>query len=650
MSETPLIPRKLLYGNPDKAQAKISPDGRHISYLAPVDNVLNVWVAPSNDPANAKPITTDSGRGIRMYGWAENSSHILYIQDIGGDEDWHVYSTNLETGDTLDLTPFEKVAAQMNHSSTDFPDELIIGINNRVPELHDLYRINVVTGESSFLYENPGLAGFVLDDAFNVRLAVQPRPDGGMNLLKQNEGEWALLFEISHEDVMNSDPLGLDKSGENLYLKSGVGRNTAALLKLNLASGESSVIAENELADAGGVMIHPTDKTVQGVSFNYERNEWTLFDDAVSADINHLATIANGEINIASRTDADDVWIVAFTMSDGPVRYYLYTRADKSATFLFTNRTELEGQPLAPMQSTVIAARDGLNMVSYFTLPLDSVGDDPTRPTAPLPLVLYVHGGPWARDVWGFHPIHQHLANRGYAVLSVNFRGSTGFGKAHTNAGMKQWGRKMHDDLIDACEWAIEAGIAQRDAIAIMGGSYGGYAALAGVTMTPDYFACGVDIVGPSNLNTLLSSIPAYWKPMFEQMALQVGDPRTEDGAQLLKERSPLTYADNIRRPLLIGQGANDPRVKQAESDQIVEAMQANKIPVTYALYPDEGHGFARPANNLSFFGVTEAFLASVLEGRYEPLGDDLAGSSITVPVGIEGVLGLAEAMAARDD
>jgi dipeptidyl aminopeptidase/acylaminoacyl peptidase len=294
------------------------------------------------------------------------------------------------------------------------------------------------------------------------------------------------------------------------------------------------------------------------------------------------------------------------------------------------------------MRPVVIPARDGLKLVSYLTLPPEV---DEDRPPRPLPMVLDVHGGPWARDEWGFNAVHQWLANRGYAVLSVNFRGSTGFGKEFTNAGNREWAGKMHDDLLDAVDWAVEQKIADRGRVAILGGSYGGYATLVGLTFSPDVFACGVDIVGPSNILTLLSTIPPYWQPMVQMFKDRVGDFTTHEGKTFLEERSPLSRVDRIARPLLIGQGANDPRVKQAESDQIVRLMRQKEIPVTYVLYPDEGHGFARPENRLSFNAVVEAFLAQHLGGRYEPVGDDFAGSSISVPTGADGVPGLSEAL-----
>jgi dipeptidyl aminopeptidase/acylaminoacyl peptidase len=342
---------------------------------------------------------------------------------------------------------------------------------------------------------------------------------------------------------------------------------------------------------------------------------------------------------------------VAYTSDSGPVKYYLYDRTPEGgkpgkATFLFTNRKALEGVTLAKMHPVVIRSRDNLSLVSYLTLPVETDANGDARPdSGALPLILNVHGGPWARDNWGLDPEVQFLANRGYAVLQVNFRGSTGFGKEFVNAGDREWAGKMHDDLLDAVAWAVQEKIADPKKVAIMGGSYGGYATLVGLTFTPEVFACGVDIVGPSNINTLLSTIPAYWGPVIGIFRKRVGDNTTDEGRKFLDERSPLSRVDRIARPLLIGQGANDPRVKQAESDQIVAAMKAKSIPVTYVLFPDEGHGFARPVNRLAFYAVTEAFLSEHLGGRVEPFGPSLQNSTAEVPVGAEFVRGLKEAV-----
>ncbi len=349
-----------------------------------------------------------------------------------------------------------------------------------------------------------------------------------------------------------------------------------------------------------------------------------------------------------SRTLNDEYWVVLYEVDDGPARFYLYERGQRAARFLFTNRADLETQPLVKMRSAVIKSRDGLNLVAYYSLPAGSDSNGDGLPDRPMPAVLIPHGGPWGRDYWGYNAWHQWLANRGYAVLNVNFRSSTGFGKTFTNAGDLEWGGKIMADQQDAVAWAIAQGIADPQRVAVMGGSFGGYSTLAGLTFTPEVFACGVDLVGPSNLVTLLESMPPYWKPMLELFTTRVGDHRTEEGRALLTKHSPLTYADRICRPLLIGQGANDPRVKQAESDQIVAAMQAKGIPVTYALYPDEGHGFARPENNLSFNAVAEAFLAKCLGGRCEPVGGDFEGSSLSVLAGAGEVPGLAEVLEKR--
>lgn len=656
LNEVPMISRNVLFGNPQRAAVRLSNDGEWLSFLAPVDGVLNIWVAPRTNPSAAEPITFDKGRGIRSYFWAYDNTHILYIQDKDGDENWRVYAVAVATKEVRDLTPMEGVRAEIEAVSPDFPNEILIGLNDRNPQFHDIYRLDLRTGEKELVLENNEFAGFVTDDQYAIRFASKYNPDGSYSYFLPKGDEWEEYLQVPEEDTFNTFLGGFDKSGQTAYLFDSRGRNTNALTMLNLATGEQKEIASDPRADVGGLMVHPTEKNVQAVSFTYDRRRFIILDDSIRADIEALEKVARGELQIADRTLADDFWIAAYVRDNGPLEYYLWDRTKQQATYLFSNRPELEGLPLQPMYSTIITARDGLKLVSYLTLPPGAVTPGRTLSSEseipalaqPVPMVLLVHGGPWARDGWGLDPQHQLLANRGYAVLSVNFRGSTGFGKDFVNIANKQWAGTMHDDLIDAVQWAVDSGIADKERIAIMGGSYGGYATLVGLTFTPEVFACGVDIVGPSNLVTLLNSIPPYWAPALEMFKRRVGDHTTDEGRAFLEARSPLNHVEKIQRPLLIAQGANDPRVKQAEADQIVAAMNERNIPVTYALYPDEGHGFARPENRISFYAVTEAFLAKHLGGRYEEIGDAFRNASITVPSGAEGVPGLAEALAAQ--
>jgi dipeptidyl aminopeptidase/acylaminoacyl peptidase len=642
-----LIPRELLFGNPDKITVRTSPDGSRISYLASKDGVLNVWVGPIDDPEAAEPVTNDTYRGIRSYSWAYTNEHILYIQDKGGDENWRIYSVNLSSGEIKDLTPFEDVQARIEKKSRYFPEDIIVGLNDRDPEHHDLYRLNIETGNMTLIQENREFLNFDIDEDYNVRFATNMTPDGGAEIFKPTgDGGWELFLKIPMEDMITTGSVGFNKTGEILYMVDSRGRNTAALFAMDTETGAETLIVEDPRADFSGWMRHPTEMDVQAVAFTYERKHWQVLDDSVADDLAFLQKVDDGDVEVVSRSLDDKTWIVAYVVDDGPFRYYRHDSEKKEAEFLFTNRKDLEDKPFAKMMiPVVISSRDDLDLVSYYTLPIGSDQNGDGRPEEPLPMVLYVHGGPWSRDVWDYNSIHQWLANRGYAVLSVNFRASTGFGKDFVNAGNLEWGAKMHDDLIDAVDWAIQEGIADPDRVAIMGASYGGYATLVGLTFTPEVFACGVDMVGPANLTSLIETIPPYWQPEIELFATRMGDHRTEEGRKLLRERSPINFVEKIQRPLLICQGANDPRVNQNESDQIVGAMQERSIPVTYVLYPDEGHGSARPENRMSFYAVAEAFLSEHLGGRFEPVGDDFENSSITVPVGAEEVPGLEEAL-----
>ena len=648
--EIALIPRSVLFGNPQRASARVSPNGQWLGFLAPVDGILNVWVAPIDDVQAAKPVTSDKVRDIRGFSWAYTGDHVLYTQDKEGDENWHVYATDVASGETTDLTPVDGVNARIMGVSEKFPGEILVGLNDRIPQLHDIYRVNIATAERELLQENEGVAAYIADHDFNIRFSLNFTATGGQELLKAEtngagETVWTEFLEVGPEDAMTTGPAGFDRTNSQLYLLDSRDRNTGALYSVDIATGEKTLIAEHEKADVDEIIAHPTKKTVQAVGFTYARREWKVLDEGIEADLDYLESVEDGELLVTSRTLDDALWTVAFVLDNGPVKFYLYDRTNRQAKFLFSSRDDLDEYELVKMHAPVIKSRDGLDLVCYLSLPADSDPDGDGRPDKPLPMVLDVHGGPWARDDWGFNPYHQWLANRGYAVLNVNYRGSTGFGKSFVNAANGEWAGKMHDDLIDAVDWAAEEGIAQRDKVAIMGGSYGGYATLVGLTYTPETFACGVDIVGPSSLVTLLQNVPPYWAPFMPVMKVRVGDVSTEEGQAELLKRSPLQKVDAIRRPLLIGQGANDPRVTQLEADQIVDAMQSKGIPVTYVLYPDEGHGFSGEENRMSFNAVTEAFLAQHLGGVYEPIGDAFDDASIHVPAGAEHVPGVKDGL-----
>ena len=652
-SDVPLVPRAKFFGNPEKARARLSHDGKRLAFVAPVDGVLNVWVSPDDSPAKAKAVTADKHRGIVSYFWAYTNKHIVYTQDKNGDEDDHVYCVDLESGQTKDLTPIAKIAAEIDTVSEKFPSEIVVGINDRGErQFHDLYRINILTGERKLVQENPGMAGFLCDDDYRVRFALNITEQGGQELLKPAAGgKWEPMIKIDALDAMTTSPAGFDKTGEHLFFLDSRNRDTTALTTIDLKSGEQKLLAADPRADLSGALTHPTEKNVQAVSFTYARTEWKILDESIRGDLDYLKTVADGEVQITGRTLDDKRWTVAYLMDNGPVRFYIYDRQPaKKTTFLFTSDREQEKLPLVRMHPQTIPSRDGLQLVSYLTLPKWTDPDGDGRPDRPLPLVLNVHGGPWARDDWGYDPEHQLLANRGYAVLAVNYRGSTGFGKDFINKANREWAGKMHDDLIDAVNWAVAEKIAAKDKVAIMGGSYGGYATLVGLTFTPEVFACGVDIVGPSSLITLAENPPPYWFSFLPIMKLRVGDWTTPEGRKFLESRSPLFKANKIVRPLLIGQGANDPRVKQSEADQIVKAMNDKKIPVAYALFHDEGHGFARPENRFAFYAITEAFLAKHLGGRAEPIEGAFKGADFSMPSGKDEVPGAAEALAKQKE
>jgi dipeptidyl aminopeptidase/acylaminoacyl peptidase len=624
----PLIPRDIIFGNPEKASPHLSPDAARLAWIAPdAKNVLQVWVQTVGRD-DAKIVTADKKRGIRQFAWAYDNRTLLYLQDADGDENWHIYGVDLASGNVRDYTPFQGARADVTALEPGFPDELLVQLNLRNRELFDVYRLNLPTGALVLDTENPGdVAGWGVDARLQVRAAQVSTPDGGTEIRVRDDvhAPWRSWLKVGPDEIL--DFLDFTADGQAAFLKSSIGFDTARVVQKDLATGAETTVAASDEVDAGEVVINPRRHVVEAVSFAPGRAQWTVIDPAVKADYAGIAGLNGGDFSLLNRDDRDATWLVAFTSDRGPVRYYSWDRAAQKGTFLFTARPKLDGLPLATMQPVVVTARDGLSLRAYLTLPVGV-------PSQKLPMVLWVHGGPWARDQWGYDPYAQWFANRGYACLQVNYRGSTGYGKKFLNAGNRQWGLTMHDDLVDAVDWAVAQGYADPAKVAIMGGSYGGYATLAGLAFTPEKFACGVDIVGPSNLTTLIHSIPPYWKPLRAMFDVRVGNVDDPKDAALIHRASPLFAADKIVRPLLIGQGANDPRVNHAESEQIVDAIQKHGGRVTYVLYTDEGHGFARPENRIDFNARAEAFLAQNLGGRAEPIqGDKYPGSTAIVKV-----------------
>jgi dipeptidyl aminopeptidase/acylaminoacyl peptidase len=610
-SEASLIPRQVLFGNPVKASPQISPDGKRMAYLAPVDGVLNVWVGDVGNE-DYQPVTHDTDRGVRVYFWAHDCRHILYLQDVGGDENWRLYSVDLTTRSEADLTPFENVQVQVVHRDKHHPHELIIAMNREDVRVHDVYRLNLDTGDLELAAKNPGnVVSWVVDADFAVRGAMAAREDAGFDLLVRDtrSADWRTLVSWNADDSITSGPVGFTRDGRSMYLLDSRETNVAPLVRIDTISQELEELARDEHFEIGDVLIHPDTYDVQLVSFVRARSEHRVLDSSIAADVEAIKQLSPGDFGIYDRTHDDRIWLIGFTEDSKPLSYYAFDRVTSKGTFLFYARPELAKYELARMEPISLKSRDGFTIHGYLHVPVRS-------PRRNLPTVLLVHGGPWHRDTWGYDAEGQWLANRGYAVLQVNFRGSTGFGKAFVNAGDREWGGKMHNDLVDAARWITGQGIADPNRIGIYGGSYGGYAALAGATFTPDLFTCAIDLVGPSNLTTFIDTIPPYWSAYRAMLYRRVGDPVTDE--DFLKSRSPLFHAERIRIPMLIAQGANDPRVKCSESEQIVAVMRDKGIEHEYLLFRDEGHGFAKPENRIKFYTAAERFLARHLGGRVE--------------------------------
>ncbi|MBV8531825.1 MAG: S9 family peptidase, partial [Candidatus Eremiobacteraeota bacterium] len=558
-------------------------------------------------------VATDPARPIRNVLWQPDSKHVLYEQDKGGSENFHVYQTDVATKATRDLTPFgDKVRSDIENVDPRFKNVILVTSNKRDPNVFDVYRIDLQSGTATLDTRNPGtVSAWAEDNAFVVRAALQNDADGSTEILVRPDAStpWHTLLKASPDDQIA--PLAFSADNRSLYVSSSVDANSARLLRYDLPAATFAAVASDPAYDVGQPLIDAKTRQLAAVSFERDRTQWDVLDPSYRADFEALEKLHAGDIGFLSTTANGRRLIVEYVVDDGPAAFYSYDRATRRGRLLFVSRPALLNYRLASMQPITYKAADGLTIHGYLTLP---VGVAPRN----LPTVLFVHGGPWGRDSWGYNGYVQWLANRGYAVLQPNFRGSTGYGKDFLNAGNRQWAGAMHQDLIDAKNWAVAQGYADPAKVAIMGGSYGGYAVLAGLAFSPDAFAAGVDIVGPSNLNTLLQSIPPYWSTERATFARRMGDT-----VGFLNSQSPLFKADQIKVPLLIGQGANDPRVNRRESDQIVAAMRKNDETVEYIVFPDEGHGFARPENNRRFNAAVEAFLGKYLGGRVEPAAPD---------------------------
>lgn len=649
-----LLQRKVLFGQADRSNVKISPDGKKIGWLGPVNGALNVWIAPADDVKKATVVTHSTSDAIRSWWWSFDSERVLYIDDKGGDDSARLYAIDLSKNASKDLTPIDGVHAELVGLSPKRPHEALVALNERDKKVRDVALVDLVTGVRKLAQLNDGgYTGWTSDDDLRVRFVQRRNADSSIDFLqpgssKDPKQKWTPFQHVAVEDELMVQAIGFDKDGTSLYLKDSRNRDTSALFSIDVAadakSGSATLLAEDPRADVGQILVSPATKIIEAVSFDYDRPTWKIVDASVEGDFYYLQTFGDGSLVVTSRSLDEQHWLVAYTHSDGPTHYYRYDRdADipgnpGKATFLFTGEDRLEKAKLSPTVPVVIKARDGLNLVSYLTIPSASDPRSEGRPTAPIPTVVLVHDGPWARASLEYSADHQLFASRGYAVLSVNYRGSVGFGQKFVNAGNLQWGAKMNDDVVDAVRWAISEKIADPSKVAIVGTGYGGYAVLSAMEATPDTFACGIDFGGPS-------SLASYVTPDVQPLAARVGDPRTEEGKKLLLDRSPLSHLEALKNPVLIGQGKDDPRVPEVQTAAFVEALRAKRTPVVYAVYGNEEADLGDLTNRKSFAALEDVFLAECLGGSFQPIGNDLMGSTLTVPTGAKHIVGLPEAL-----
>ncbi len=641
----PLIPIQHFFDNPEIAGAQISPNGQFISYLKPYQDKLNVYVRQIGS-SEERRMTTDTIRPVRGYFWSADGSMLLYVQDKGGNENFHVYSVPIEgtaTPEAKDLTPHDGVRAVIFAVPPERPSEILIGLNMRDPSLFDAYWLDVETGETRLVAENPGnFVGVIPDHDLQVRLAMGQNAEGGTSFYTRSsdeDPEWREVVAYSASETVR--PFRFHPDNRRVYMASNVGdTNLQRLVLLDLETGEIQEVESDPKGEVDFGSAIFSDLTDELIATVYVADTVRIYpkNERVATDIARLRQVHDGTPNVSSTTTDETKWMVSFDAPTDPGATYLYDRETGEAEFLFRPRPWLEPEQLANVRPVSFAARDGLGVNGYLTLPR---GVEPKS----LPMVLLVHGGPWARDDWGYQPEAQMLANRGYAVLQVNYRGSTGYGKRFFNAAVKEFAGKMHDDLIDGVKWAVAEGIADPDLVGVYGGSYGGYATLVSLSFTPEVFACGVDYVGPSSLITLIESFPAYWRPFLKGYWYRfVGDPSVETDREDMKTRSPLFYVDQIEDPILIVQGANDPRVTKLESDQMVVALRDRGIKVSYLVAENEGHGFANADNRMALYRSMETFFGECLGGRVQDqVPDEIQTKIAELTVDVDGVSVVAE-------
>lgn len=637
----PLLPRTALFGPGDRYNPQVSPDGQWLAYSAPAAgeegrHVLHL--APTSDPTAVRVLDPNKQSSLFDFEWAADSKHVLYSGDPEAGEQYHVYAADIASGQERDLTPIDGVRAMILAMDSDLPEEVVLGLNDRDPSYYDLYRVNIVTGERTLLLQNDGKTSeWVLGDGFAVRYTGSFRDGGSLHFEPRGGGK---PFDIPADDLLVSEVLAADDHGHLLMLDSR-GRDTAALVEVDLNTNQTKVLAQDPRADIVRVVRNPDTGKIEAAVSEFDRYRYHVLDPAFGKELEFLRTLAPGDIVIGSRSDDNRWWTVIFDHDAGPVSFFLFDRTARAATRLWTDGELPEGVPGASMKPVVIDARDGLKLPGYLTLPPWTDLDGDGRPARPVPMVLDVHGGPWARVSWGFNPEYQLLANRGYAVLAINFRGSTGFGKKFLNAGYGEWGGKMQLDLIDTLRWAVAQHIVPNGRTCISGGSYGGYAALCALTFTPGMFACGISFAGPTDLPTWLESTPTWWRPGMPHLRRRVYGPLVAFGGEKLAARSPLTYVGNLKAPLLVAQGTEDPRVPREQSDRFVEALEQADTPVTYLVFYGEAHGLGYHKNQLAYYASIENFLARHLGGRAEPIGDAFVGSSCVPESGVELIPGL---------